>query len=470
VSCTGCVTVDELKFDKDVDLGAKNLTTTGTVAAASFTGDGSKLSGIKIPAGKCDAGKVLTGLNADGTLVCSTFTITPAGLPNDGIDEISNGLLKNQFTYVNAGKPNLAIPDYNLGGVSDTITVPNNLGLAQKLTVTVNISKQFSGIEKEFTVKLVDPNNKEYILHDKTSTLSGATLTTTWPEPTKTISGDLTTWIGKNPGEGTNTGKWMLTAIDNFFDVGNGKSDGAIVSWSINVQVVSNSQVQVNGNLIVNGTLTGSGGLSITGDMVIDGKLTVNKATALKAGLDMSTTKIANLGAPTAAADATTKAYVDAGSMIGYKQAMWENNQLDMSSTSWSTGRSISYTKQRADTVLVVEHYEMFNIRGYYGWTEAGHRILIDGAECTNPGRIEQHWAHYSPSSHDIHQGDTIAVRAICKATSAGPIGAGSHTIVAQGQRSYQSGNSWGPYWSYNMGGSGYRTARMGVGEIPDNQ
>ena len=57
LTCTGCVSVSELAFDGDVDLGAnslkaKNGTFTGDVTAKSvtavgFVGDGSKLTGIK---------------------------------------------------------------------------------------------------------------------------------------------------------------------------------------------------------------------------------------------------------------------------------------------------------------------------------------------------------------------------------------------------------------------------------------
>jgi len=233
---------------------------------------------------------------------------------------------------------------------------------------------------------------------------------------------------------------------------------------------VSNSQVQIAGDLILDGALKSAKGLAVTGDVVIDGTLTVNKATTLKGVVDVTTNKIVNLGAPTAAADATTKTYVDYVAGLGYKQQVWHNNQIDMTGGGWNTGRSITFSKQRADTVLIIDHQEMFNIRGYYGWTAGAYRVLIDGAECSNPGKIQQEWAHYSPNSTNIHSGDTIAVHAICKATTSGAIGAGSHTIVAQGRRSYGDGNSWGPYWSYDLSGNGYPTARMGVGEIPDNQ
>ncbi|MCO4763414.1 MAG: hypothetical protein KC502_17995, partial [Myxococcales bacterium] len=107
LKCTGCVSVSEMKFDAGVDLAAnslkaKNGTFTGdlaagTVTATSFSGDGSKLTGIKIHTGECKtAGEVVKGINADGSLKC-VKAMDPAGLPADGLNEISNNMLTNQF-------------------------------------------------------------------------------------------------------------------------------------------------------------------------------------------------------------------------------------------------------------------------------------------------------------------------------------------------------------------------------------
>jgi hypothetical protein len=75
LQCTGCVSVSELKIDKTLDLGGNALkakaVAAATVSATTFQGDGSKLTGIKIPSGECKvAGEVVKGINPDGTLKC----------------------------------------------------------------------------------------------------------------------------------------------------------------------------------------------------------------------------------------------------------------------------------------------------------------------------------------------------------------------------------------------------------------
>ncbi len=361
----------------------------------------------------CGTNLVVKGIKADGTLDCATGgggPIEVKNLPADGIDEISNGMIFNQFNDTFSGATGTKIPDQNPIGISDTIVYPD-IGLSQKLTVTLDVSNSdISGL----TISLFDPAGVEYVLYKKGAT--GTAVKTSYPAPTAPVSGDLATWIGKNP-----KGKWILKVVDTAFL--NNTVDGAINSWSITSQTLSSKKIAVAGNMLVSGNAT------VTGDVT---------------GANISTSR-------------------------GYRQVVWENDQLDMTSTSWATGRSMVYAKQRADTVLIIDHTEGFNIRGYYGWTGAGYRVLIDGAECTVPGRIELTFAHYSPTIN-IHSGDTIATHAICKATTAGPIGAGNHTIQAQGRRSYGDGNAWGPYWSYNLSNDGNRIARLGVGEIQDNQ
>ena len=270
--CTGCVSVGEMKFDGNINLNGKALVagaiTGTTIKANSFLGDGSKLSGIKIPSGECKkAGEVVKGINADGTLKC-VKSMDPSGLPADGIDEISNSLIHNQFIDETAGKKGVGIPDNNPVGISDTLTFPN-IGLAQKLDVVVDISN--SNIAN-LVVKVYDPNNKEYTLHNKSG--SGKTIKTKYPSQTKTVAGDLTTRVGKNP-----AGKWRLLVVDDKFL--NNNIDGKINSWSVAIQTLSNKKIQVKGALGVDNNLTVKGTLDVTGkttlkDLNVTGKITGN--------------------------------------------------------------------------------------------------------------------------------------------------------------------------------------------------
>ncbi len=278
LTCTGCVSAAEMKFDGDIDLGgnsikAKNGTFSGdvtakTVTATSFVGDGSKLTGIKTPAGTCSkAGEVVKGIKADGSLEC-VAAMDPAALPKDGLNEISNDLLTNQYIdTISADAKNVAIPD-NTGaeGIAN-LTFPD-IGIAQTFEVTINVKNtDFSKI----ALTLLPPDDKKvgYVLCDpcaKDDSIKQLTLTYPKVAPK---SGDLTTWIGKNP-----KGVWNLKAKDTDFcvpqkpgnstlcDVG-AKTDGVIVDWSIKIQTLSNQKVAVNANLLANKDLNIGGALKL---------------------------------------------------------------------------------------------------------------------------------------------------------------------------------------------------------------
>ena len=252
LACTGCVSVSEMKFDADLDLGSYALVAdklaapavvAGTVNGATLVGDGSKLTGINSLSGTCPKGQVVAGVAKDGKLQCTTAALA---LPPDGVDDVSNGLLSNEFKNVYAAAKAVPIADNNPVGTNDTIDVPD-AGLAKKLTVSVDITNSDM---KFVSVILYDAANVAYQLYDKGS--AGGTLKTTYPTPTKTLTGDLTTWHGKNP-----KGKWRIRVTDSKFL--NNTFDGAIKSWSVNVDTVSTKKVQFTGKAIIDGDLDVAG-------------------------------------------------------------------------------------------------------------------------------------------------------------------------------------------------------------------
>ncbi len=273
LQCTGCVTVSKMKFDGDVDLGGNALkgakisaqsVVAQTISAAAFVGDGSKLSGIKTPAGSCSAmGQVVKGIAADGKLICVT-ALDPSALPPDALDDVSAGALSNLFVDEIAaqGMPK-PIPDNNPIGVSSTIDFPD-LGLAKKLTIKAHVT---SSNIKHLKLELFAPDNSAITLYGGGGT--GTKLQTSWPTPSKPIKGDLSGWAGKNP-----KGKWRLKAIDSKFDTN--KTDGAIVSWSVAIDTISSKKVKLAGDLLAKGVIqVGSGTLCNAG---LEGALRYNKA------------------------------------------------------------------------------------------------------------------------------------------------------------------------------------------------
>ncbi len=248
LQCTGCVTVAELKIDKDLDLGGNALkakaVAAATISATTFQGDGSKLTGIKTPAGECKvAGEVVKGINPDGSLKCIK-AMDPKALPADGIDEISNFLIHNQFQNSDCIPKAVPIKDNNPIGVSSELTF-GDYGLSQKLDVLIDLKNSDL---KSVVIKLWDPANTEYLLWDKTS--AGNSLSGVWPSKTKVLKGDLTKWVGKNP-----KGKWRIQVIDNKF-LNNG-NDGAINKFCVNIQTLSNKKIKVQGNLLVKDQIKG---------------------------------------------------------------------------------------------------------------------------------------------------------------------------------------------------------------------
>jgi subtilisin-like proprotein convertase family protein len=188
---------------------------------------------------KCGTGLVMRGILANGAYDC-VVALDPAALPGDGLNEISNGLITNEFADSASGGTGVKIPDNSPVGVSDIIDFPD-VGLAKKLTINIDITN--SKINT-VTVYLYDPANQEYVLHQKSS--SGTSLKTGYPTPTSTASGDLSTWLGKNP-----KGKWFLKVVDN--DFLNNTTDGQINAWSISIETLSSKKVQVKGDLLVDG-------------------------------------------------------------------------------------------------------------------------------------------------------------------------------------------------------------------------
>lgn len=302
LECSGCVTAGHLDpqvlapYAKAADLskvsksGAyADLAGTPTFAAVATTGAYGDLDGLPVLAkvgAACGTGLLMRGILADGTYDCVSGTVDASKLPGDGLNEISAGSLTNEFAdaFASAKTP-VAIPDNSPVGISDVIEIPD-LGVTQGLTITAEVTNSDTSTVK---VTLIDPNADKIVLWDKSA--KGTVIKTSWPAPSKTVSGDLATWIGKNP-----KGKWYLEVIDTGFV--NNTLDGAIQSWSITSKTVSGKKVQVKGDLVVDKGVTADtlAANTLTATTVTGTTLngtTVN-ATELKATKVTATTVIAD--------------------------------------------------------------------------------------------------------------------------------------------------------------------------------
>ena len=396
--CSGCVSSAELSFDGDIDLAgnsikAKNGTFSGdlvakTVTAGTYVGDGSKLTGIAMPQGTCPNGQVVRGITPDGKLLC-----VDGNLPPDGLDEVSNGLLSNQFIdTISADTKNVPIPD-NVGtdGISN-LTFPD-IGLVQTIKVTVaSTNTDFSGL----ALTLLPPDDKGvgYTLCDpcaKDDTTKSLTLTL---PPDKTAKGDLNDWVGKNP-----KGIWTLKAKDTSFCViqkpGNAtlcdtvkKTDGLISDWSITIQTLSSKKVAAKADIGVTGN--------------VDVSANVSAAGTVSAGTNLT---VAGAG-------------VASNFQYAFINSDWRNQVAD---SKWKAipGRTLTYTKTRATSVLRITYQDTL---GSYanGYDRCRWRILVDTTQV----------AYFSDA--DLQYGTAWRMHNATHTALAAGVKPGKHTITVQ--------------------------------------
>ena len=247
---------------------AQALACTGCVGPSALSPEVNQLIEAAAQAGYTDEEAVQAVVDSGLFYAKGGSAILADMLPADGLDEVSGNMISNTFKDVFASTDTpKAIADQNPLGSSSTITVPN-VGIAQSFEVNVVVSGH-SDIS-ELTVTVYSPAGEAFVLLSKDAAKKGTTgFNLTWPKPVATVSGDLTKFVGTNI-----QGAWYIKVVDSVFD--NNETDGTIQSWSLAITTLSNQKLQIAGDLWANGH------------------------------------QIKALGAPTAATDATNKAYVDA--------------------------------------------------------------------------------------------------------------------------------------------------------------
>jgi len=186
--------------------------------------------------------------------VTALTAVDEGSLPAAGLNEVSNGLLTTEFTH--RTENNVPVPifdEYPLGSGSHLV-VPD-VGLARAVRVSVHVTNSDLST---LTLSLYTPLAEvgKVILWEQSG--PGTELIATYPVPDVPVDGDLGLLVGQDP-----AGTWVLHALDEGSPVEG--DDGAMVSWSVEIDTLSDSVVAVQGDLNVHGNASVSGDLTVGG-------------------------------------------------------------------------------------------------------------------------------------------------------------------------------------------------------------
>ncbi len=253
IDCTGCVASSALTFTGDLDLGgnslkAKNITASGdlvakAVTAASFVGDGSKLTGLAKANTSCKTGQAVTGIAGDGSLICGAVGSSA---------DVLGGKLTDVMTEF-AAPPGLpvAIPD-NTGAEAVAIATFGDVGTAASVSLHIKLSNtDLSAVR--IVVLPPDDKVKGLTICDPCGAANAKSYDAVLTNKSTLKSGTLATYDGQ-PLKGT----WTLKVLDTDFCApqapGNKdlcdtvKSlDGAIEAFDVNASVTASQSVRTTG-------------------------------------------------------------------------------------------------------------------------------------------------------------------------------------------------------------------------------
>lgn len=222
------------------------------LAAVATTGSYADLKNTPVQPqlGKaCGTGLILRGFKVDGGLDC-VGTLDAALLPADGLDEVSNGVLSNQFSQVETGSKDKAIADNFAAGTADEVVFPD-VGLAKKLLVSIDI---VNSDVSDLVVELYGPASASPLkVYSGEST--GTSLKLKFGADDSAISKALRqAYLGSNP-----KGGWSIVVRD--LGASTGTTDG-VFNWSVAADYVANGKLAMTGDAVLQGNLSVSGTIS----------------------------------------------------------------------------------------------------------------------------------------------------------------------------------------------------------------
>lgn len=201
--------------------------------------------------------------------VKKTDPIANAALPTDGLAQISNGSMFNEFgnvtsAYAGAAKNIMDAPDPAVTLTFTTSETGNSY--LTSLTLYTQYSLTFgSFIQMVLTPPATSGLGAITLVNDSVKINPGSYAQSWTPGNTPALAGLL----GKKV-----AGTWTLSIIDTTDDAAPGTAVGQLQGFSINYDVVRSNHIGLDGKLDVSGDLTVGGHGTIGGNLVVGGNTT----------------------------------------------------------------------------------------------------------------------------------------------------------------------------------------------------
>lgn len=316
-------------------------------------------------------------------------------LPTDGINDVSNGALKNKFMDVShswSGSKEIldAEPVNPPAGATHTLTTGEGPG---SYLTGVALHTVFSlNFVSEIRIVFTPPSLSGLApIELRSELLLPGEYDDMW---TIATTPELAGLLGSQA-----AGGWTVTLDDLDNTAAASPAIGVFTEFEVLYDVVRAD------HMIVDGRLDVTGNLNVGGDINVDGNV-------------FQRLNVATFAAPC---------------QTGYTGSAW---------IQCGSGRTLTFDKVREDTKLRVSWHDNLRCRNV-GGAQCEWQIRIDGQDCTSP-KMMVSGLYSNPADNNLHIPGHHQF--FCAATADGPIGAGEHTLTVwvRSQNGAETWTGWG--------------------------
>lgn len=375
----------------------------------------------------------LGGVDASGYATkewLDSYSADPANLPKDGLDEVSNGTMSNEFSGVTATAEDtpINIPDNTPGGVNADITTAEALG-AELRSIIVSFKVTVNIVSKIKVTLIPSGNTGVGPIELMNQTLTPAQSATYQYTPDSLPA--LEALILTDP-----SGTWTLNVADT--DLTGGTSNAILDEFKLVYNVIRSNGLNATGIVDLDGDYDITGDASTTGDAALPqgvNALAVDAVQYLKNGAPLeadywvrSGNNISYTGgnvgigtnSPTEALDINGDLRID-GALISQHQVYYTDANYDQDGG--MNYHVFQFQKKRADTILYIQWHDNFRcING-----DCSRELRINGKSCSSPRSM--YFGHHNTQSNNEHRATTAGY--FCAQVDGQPIPVGTHELRA---------------------------------------